>query len=114
MGRMGWGRVTFRGPSPRAAIPLFRRGLVAGFLSLSLSVSGERFQTPEFGLAISLPKAPLISPARCQGAAVGAGLSFGPVWGVSYGAFPLPPLGTGCWVGTANERGFSNKQRRPC
>lgn len=34
--------------------------------------------------------------------------------GVLWWSFPPPALGTGCWVGTANERGFSNKQRRPC
>lgn len=34
--------------------------------------------------------------------------------GALWWTFPPPALGTGCWVGTANERGFSNKQRRPC
>lgn len=74
---VGWGASSRPGPArPRCPAPL-RRARRLPFLSAAV----ERFHTPEFGWAISPPKAPRTPSGGCRRAAGGARLPFGPVWG---------------------------------
>lgn len=109
---VGWGRAPAPAPLPRSAGP---GGCLAPSLPPSLAAC-RALPAPELASAIYYyyfffpPEAARRPPGGCRGSPAAFWAALG---GIPAGLSP-PALGTGCWVGTANERGFSNKQRRPC